>query len=92
MMEYLREVGSALVAEASTLSVEALDRQMNVIDGPKESPWPKNVGLLFFNETPDKFFPYTQIDVVWFPDGAGGDRFDEKIFKGPLARMKTRAD
>ena len=28
-----------------------------------------------------------QIDVVWFPEGAGGDRFDEKIFKGPLARM-----
>jgi ATP-dependent DNA helicase RecG len=47
--------------------------------------------LLFFNENPDKFFPCTQIDVVWFPEGAGGDRFDEKIFKWPLARMTREA-
>ena len=35
----------------------------------------------------DRCFPCTQIDVEWFPEGAGGDRFDEKIFKGPLSRM-----
>jgi len=51
----------------------------------------ENVGLLFFNEAPDRFFPYTQIDVVWFPEGVGGDRFDEIIFKGPLARMTREA-
>jgi ATP-dependent DNA helicase RecG len=62
-----------------------------VVGGPSESPWPKNVGLLFFNEAPERFYPYTQIDVVWFPEGAGGDRFDEKIFKGPLARMTRDA-
>jgi ATP-dependent DNA helicase RecG len=49
------------------------------------------VGLLFFNETPERFFPGVQIDVVWFPEGAGGDRFEEKIFKGPLARMTREA-
>lgn len=64
---------------------------MNVVGGPTESPWPKNVGLLFFSETPDRFLPGVQIDVVWFPEGAGGDRFDEKIFKGPLARMTREA-
>lgn len=68
-----------------------MGRQMNVVGGPSESPWPKNVGLLFFNEAPDRFFPYTQIDVVWFPEGAGGDRFEEKVFKGPLARMTREA-
>ena len=91
MLEYLREVGSALADDADELSVETLARQMNLVGGPSESPWPKNVGLLFFNETPDRFFPYTQIDVVWFPEGAGGDRFEEKIFKGPLARMTREA-
>jgi ATP-dependent DNA helicase RecG len=80
-----------LAADAPGLSVEALARQMNVAGGPTESPWPKNVGLLFFNETPERFFPGVQIDVVWFPEGAGGDRFDEKIFKGPLARMTREA-
>lgn len=49
------------------------------------------VGLLFFNETPERFFPGVQIDVVWFPEGAGGDRFEERIFKGPLARMTREA-
>ncbi len=29
--------------------------------------------------------------MVWFPAGAGGDRFDEKLFKGPLDRMLSDA-
>jgi ATP-dependent DNA helicase RecG len=78
MQAFLQEVGSALAADAPGLSVEALARQMNVAGGPTESPWPKNVGLLFFNETPERFFPGVQIDVAWFPEGAGGDRFEEK--------------
>ena len=91
MLDYLREVGSALADDAPAMSVEDLGRQMNLVGGPNESPWPKNVGLLFFNEAPDRFFPYTQIDVVWFPEGAGGDRFEEKVFKGPLARLTREA-
>jgi len=87
MLEYLTEVDSALAVDAPQMTVEELARQMRVVDGPSEAPRPKNVGLLFFNEMPERFFPYTQIDVVWFPDGAGGDRFDEKIFKGPVSRM-----
>lgn len=39
----------------------------------------------------ERFFPYTQVDVAWFPEGAGGDRFDEKVFKGPLARTMREA-
>lgn len=42
-------------------------------------------------ETPERFFPAVQIDVIWFPEGAGGDRFEEIIFKGPLARMTREA-
>ncbi|EQD79711.1 divergent AAA domain protein, partial [mine drainage metagenome] len=91
MQSFLQEVGSELAKDAANLSVEVLGRQMNVVGGPAESPWPKNVGLMFFNEHPEHFFPGTQIDVVWFPEDAGGDRFDEKIFKGPLARMTREA-
>ncbi len=60
---------------------------MNIARGPDELVQPLNVGLLFFNEQPDRFFPYTQIDVVHFPDGPGADVFSEKIFKGPVNRM-----
>ena len=60
------------------------------MDLPKRC-FPKNVGLLFFNEAPHKFFPATQIDVVWFPEGAGGDRFEEKEFRGPLSIILREA-
>ena len=87
MEEFLHEVDSDLAQEAGALSTEALGRQMNVVGGPQEAPLVKNVGLLFFSEHPYRHFPATQIDVVWFPEGAGGDRFEEKVFQGPLARM-----
>lgn len=57
MQSFLEEVNSALAEGAPSLSVEALGRQMNVAGGPNESPWPKNVGLMFFNETPDVVLP-----------------------------------
>ena len=91
MESFLREVGSDLADESPEISAEALARQMNVAGGPDEAALPKNVGLLFFNEHPRQFFPVTQIDVVWFPEGAGGDRFDEKTFEGPLDRIARDA-
>jgi ATP-dependent DNA helicase RecG len=89
--DFLREIGSDLAEDVHHLSMEALGRQMNIVGGPSEAAFPKNVGLLFFNEAPHRFFPATQIDVVWFPEGAGGDRFEEKVFQGPLARITRDA-
>ncbi len=91
MREFLREIGSELADEATALDVEALGRRMNVVGGPAEMTFPKNVGLMFFSEHPEQFFPATQIDVVYFPDGPGGDRFEEKEFRGPLGRITRDA-
>lgn len=49
------------------------------------------MGLLFFHPEPWRIFKQTQIDVVWFPEGRGGDRFTEKEFKGPLHKMLREA-
>ena len=87
---FLRDVGSDLALETG-ISTETLGRRMNIVGGPTEACFPKNVGLLFFNEAPHRFFPTTQIDVVWFPDGPGGDRFEEKEFRGPLAVILREA-
>jgi ATP-dependent DNA helicase RecG len=73
------------------MSMAKLAASLNLVDGPAESLHPRNVGLMFFHPEPSRFFPATQIDVVWFPDGAGGDRFDEKSFKGPLDLMAGEA-
>lgn len=92
MFDYLQRVGSELVRLAPSLSAEELGRQMGVIGGPLESPFPLNVGLMMFNPEPWRFFPVMQIDVVWFPkEGPGGNKFSEKIFKGPLPRMTRDA-
>ena len=71
------------------LRSKALGRQMNLVGGPSEAPFPKNVGLLFFNEEPHRFFPAPQIDVVYFPEGAGGDRFEEKVEGVPPSLSST---
>ena len=88
--QFLRDVGSDLALETG-LSTETLGRRMNIVGGPPEACFPKNIGLLFFNEAPHRFFPATQIDVVWFPDGPGGDRFEEKEFRGPLSVILREA-
>ena len=87
IQQYLQDVGSDLLPEVAGLSMEALGRRMNIVGGPSEALFPKNVGLLFFNDRPHEFFPATQIDVVWFPDGPGGDYFEEKEFRGPLSAI-----
>ena len=89
--EFLGKIGSELASEAEGLSVEDLGKRLNIVGGPPEAMFPKNVGLLFFNERPDRFFPATQIDVVWFPKGPGGDQFEEKEFRGPLSIILNEA-
>lgn len=84
ILEFLEEVESDLAGPAATMPMEELGRQMHLIGGTAEAPFPLNVGLLFFHSAPHRFFPGTQIDVVWFPDGPGGDHFTEKEFRGPL--------
>ena len=64
--------------EATGMDFAQMCRQMNVVDSPAERLFPRNVGLMFFNEHPERFFPYTQIDVVHFPEGPGGSTFTNR--------------
>lgn len=89
--EYLHEVGSSLYAEADTLEFSELCRSMGIVEGPREYLKPKNVGLLFFSMNPERFFPYARIDIVELPDGEGGDRISEHIYKGPLHQQMREA-
>lgn len=92
MQDYLQQVGSDLAEQAPKLSLVELGRRMGVVGGPDEAPFPLNVGLMMFNPEPWRFFPVMQIDVVWFPrEGPGGDKFSEKIFRGPIPRMTRDA-
>ena len=61
---FLHEVNSKLLEESRSIPMIDLCRQMALVDGGNEYLKPRNVGLLFFNDEPDKFFPYARID--WF--------------------------
>lgn len=84
--EFLRSVDSELYDGSLTRKLEAVATDMKLVRGPSEYRKPVNVGLMFFNESPDDFFPYTQIEVVDKPDPTGiGMR--ERTFKGPLDKQ-----
>jgi ATP-dependent DNA helicase RecG len=91
IQEFLKEIHSDLASQVHEMPLAELAEKMHILGGPKEAKFPKNVGLLFFNEHPERFFPVTQIDVVYFPEGPGGDKFEEKVFKGPLGRITRDA-
>ena len=88
--QFLREVGSDLAEEAAELSMAALGQRLNIVGGPSEASFPKNVGLLFFNNRPHDFFPATQIDVVWFPDGAAVTALRKRSFRVLCRSSSTR--
>lgn len=81
--QFLKEIKSALLEDADKIPFAELCRSMNIADGPDEYLEPKNVGLLFFSSSPQKYFPSARIDIVEFPDEDGTD-FAEKVFSGPL--------
>jgi ATP-dependent DNA helicase RecG len=83
---HLQEVKSGLFELAARIGFAQLCRQMQIVDGPPENVRPRNVGLLFFSESPQRFFPEATIDVVSFPRGKAGE-FQEQRFAGPLERQ-----
>lgn len=80
---FLQEVKSDLFNTALSMPFEDLVRAMQIARGANEYLLPINVGLLFFSETPEKFFPYSWIEVNIYHDDVG-DNFTEKVFKGAV--------
>ena len=84
IQNYLKEIKSSLYEKAKTGDFAEVCSDMNIVSNLPEYMKPKNVGLMFFCMEPDKFFPCTQIDVVQFPEGLGGNAIIENTFKGPI--------
>ena len=60
--DYLQEVKSDLFEESTTMPFDALCRQMHLAKGPDEALRPINVGLLFFNTEPHRYFERAWIE------------------------------
>lgn len=87
---FLQDVKSDLFNSAVDMPFEELVRSMQIARGATEDLHPVNVGLLFFSEDVEKFFPYTQIEVNIYHDDIG-DNFTEKVFKGAIHQQLRQA-
>ena len=89
LRDYLVKVGSKLADDVITTPLSTILDQMELYTGPKENRLLRNVAVMMFCENPSKFFPYTQIDVVTFPNGKMKDpnNFTEVTFKGSVPQM-----
>ena len=81
---FLHQVRSDILNAVPPVSDYDLYRKLRIVAPINSHEVPRNVGLLFFHEDPDQFFPGARIEVVQFRDDAGGDLMEERIFRGPL--------
>lgn len=86
---YLQNVKSRMTAELKHLDTMEMLERMDLLTGPTEQRMIKNVAAMMFCDHPEKFFPYTQISVVVFPEGKikNPNSFTEKVFKGSVPTM-----
>jgi len=87
--EFLIDIRSYLAERVESFDRQDLYAKLNLTVPINSHSIPKNVALLFFNQTPEVFFPGAYIEVVQFGDDAGGDLIEEREFKGPLPQQIT---
>ncbi len=79
--EFLNDVRSDLRDDQDA---ERIYQAMQIVSRVNGHWVPRNVALLFFSDTPEQWFRGARIEVVEFPDEAGGNTLTEKVFRGPL--------
>jgi len=80
---FLKEINSSLYEQITEIPFDELCIRMNIARGPKEFIRPLNVGLLLFSNEPHIFFRSAKIELIMYEDEIG-DKFQEKIFTGPI--------
>ena len=64
IQNYLYEIKSDLLDESEKMDFIDLCKSMRIVDETPEYMKPLNVGLMFFNDDPQKFFPYSQNQAI----------------------------
>ena len=79
--EHLHDVRSALRDEIDAATIY---RRMRLTAPVNEHEAPRNVGLLFFSDAPEQWFPGARIEVVQFAADRAGEVQDKLVFRGSL--------
>ena len=88
--DFLVKTGSKLAENVEDAKFSDILQQMDIVSGPEEALLPKNIALMMFSENPVHFFPYSQVDIVIFPNGKLQDPsnfIEVPSIKGPIDRM-----
>lgn len=88
LKDHLRLTKSKLQDWTETRSKADILEQMELLSGPPEQLFPRNVALMMFSEKPERFFPYSRVEIVFFPNGAEDPEFKEiPAISGPVPYM-----
>lgn len=87
---YLSKINSKLAEQVGKISDKELLTQMELISGPNEHIFPRNVGLMMFSDNPELFFPCTRVEIVDFPNGDAGDYEEQDPITGPIPEQINR--
>lgn len=90
VLDYLKKVDSKLVTDFHKVPIEDILDKMDLFTGPTERRMLKNVAAMMFCENPAKFFPYTQVEIVLFPNGLEqdpGNMIEIPKISGPVPYM-----
>ncbi len=79
---FLKDIKSHLAA--AEIEPKELYEKLKLVVPVNEHYVPRNAAVLFFNEDPERFFPFARIEVVQFRDDSGGDLIDEQEFRGAI--------
>ena len=88
--EYLRDVRSGLLDQPDALEIY---RRMRLTVPVNGHDVPRNVGMLFFSDTPQRWFRGAWIEVVQFAADRAGEVQEERVFRGSLvAQLRACLD
>ena len=88
--DFLVKTGSRLADSIEESRFSDILQQMDIVTGPAEALVPKNIALMMFSDTPSRFFPYSQVDIVVYPKGKLQDPsnfMEVPPIKGPVDWM-----
>ncbi|MBQ6697347.1 MAG: AAA family ATPase [Lachnospiraceae bacterium] len=91
--EHLNTTKSKLAKQIRERGIMDILSDMQLLVGPPEQQYLQNVALMMFCDHLDKFFPYTQVEIVKFPEGSikSPNNFIEvPVIKGSVPMMIKR--
>ena len=86
MRDFFVNIGSKLKdQDLSGNNMMDVLEQMNMLEGPAERRYIKNIAAMMFCDHPEKFFPKTQVEIVFFPEGR--ERNPNNMFEAPVIHV-----